>query len=320
MNTDLISVIVPVYNAEEYLHKCLDSLVAQTYRNLQIILVDDGSTDNSGKICDEYAERDDRIEVYHQGNAGQANARNTALQQAKGLWIGFMDNDDTLDPYMYERLWNNAIRYDVLVSGCATLTVKEDGTSYNTYSDLESGVYNSEKFILAILYQTKYAWGSMWNKIWHASLKDELYFPDGMQLEDYWVSLKILREVKKVYFDKEPMYRWFYHSSSQSHKSFDEQKVSIMIMSKKISDYFDRVGSQKEKRAGNYFDFISRVGVINLMVKTRDKTIVRQSKEYINDTWKVCRKIKLNSDIPVKSFVKNQLILLRTMIICLLQK
>ena len=100
----MISVIVPVYNVEPYLRKCLDSILAQTYRNLEILVIDDGSTDGSGRICDEYAGRDERIKVFHTENHGLSCARNLGLDNANGEWIGFVDSDDWIEPDMYEVL------------------------------------------------------------------------------------------------------------------------------------------------------------------------------------------------------------------------
>ena len=120
-NADLISVIIPVYNGEKFLRDCLDSVLNQTYKNLQIILVDDGSTDSSGQICDEYAARDSRIQVMHCENAGQAEARNRGIKAATGEWIGFVDDDDIIEPDMYSVLIQNAKTNNVLISGCSTL-------------------------------------------------------------------------------------------------------------------------------------------------------------------------------------------------------
>lgn len=251
-----ISIIIPVYNAEKYLRNCLDSILNQTYPNLQIILVDDGSNDSSGKICDDYAAMDSRFEVYHQCNSGQASARNLGLSHADGDWIGFVDNDDIVESEMFEKLLCNAIENQVLISGCATLTIREDGNSYNTFSDLKSRVYDAEYFILSILYQKKHAWGAMWNKIWHSSIKKYLYFPDGMQLEDYLVSLKAYHKVGKIYFDNKPYYHWYYRNTSQSHKKFNEQKLSILTVSRSISDYFRENGSEKEKWGGITLSFL----------------------------------------------------------------
>ena len=104
----MISVIVPVYNVEPYLRKCLDSIIGQTYKDLEIIIIDDGSTDCSGKICDEYEERDGRLKVFHTENKGLSAARNLGLDNATGDWIGFVDSDDWIEPDMYEVLLKRA--------------------------------------------------------------------------------------------------------------------------------------------------------------------------------------------------------------------
>ena len=103
-NDSLISIIVPVYNVEQYLSRCVDSLVNQTYHNIEIILVDDGSPDRSGEICDEYAKKDKRVKVIHQSNGGLSDARNTALDIAKGDYLMFVDSDDWIEPTMYEEM------------------------------------------------------------------------------------------------------------------------------------------------------------------------------------------------------------------------
>ena len=106
MHKELISIIVPVYNVEKYVEKCINSIINQTYKNLQIILVDDGSKDNSGKICDEFKLKDNRIEVIHKNNGGLSDARNAGLKLAKGDYIGFVDSDDYIEADMYETLYN----------------------------------------------------------------------------------------------------------------------------------------------------------------------------------------------------------------------
>ena len=110
----LISIIIPVYNVEKYLEDCLNSVVNQTYKNLEIILIDDGSTDNSGKICDLYAKKDNRIVVIHKENAGVSSARNVGLKIAKGLYIGFVDPDDYIAEDMYEILYQNIIKMIII--------------------------------------------------------------------------------------------------------------------------------------------------------------------------------------------------------------
>lgn len=110
MNNLLVSIIVPVYNVEKYLKKCVQSIINQTYKNLEIILVDDGSSDNSGKICDEFAQKDNRIKVIHKINGGQADARNKALDIMNGEWVSFVDSDDFIDKFHIENLYLQAIK------------------------------------------------------------------------------------------------------------------------------------------------------------------------------------------------------------------
>ena len=104
---ELISIIVPIYNIEKHIVRCLDSILAQTYHNIEVILIDDGSTDNSGKICDQYSSADTRINVFHKQNGGLVSARNLGLESARGDYIGFVDSDDWIEPNMYERMYNN---------------------------------------------------------------------------------------------------------------------------------------------------------------------------------------------------------------------
>ena len=113
-----ISIIVPVYNVEQYLERCVESLINQTYKNIEIILVDDGATDNSGQLCDELAQRDPRIVVYHKVNGGLSDARNYGIDKASGDYIGFIDSDDFIDDDMYEVLLSNILEYNAFISFC----------------------------------------------------------------------------------------------------------------------------------------------------------------------------------------------------------
>ena len=126
MKEPKISVIVPVYKVEPYLRKCLDSIVNQTYRNLEIILVDDGSPDNCGAICDEYAAGDGRIRVIHQENGGVSSARNAGLSAVTGEWVGWVDSDDWIEPDMYEYLLKNALEQNADIAVCSHYEVHRE--------------------------------------------------------------------------------------------------------------------------------------------------------------------------------------------------
>ena len=144
---NLISIIIPVYNVEKYLAKCLDSVLNQTYKNLEIILVDDGSKDNSGAICDEYAKRDNRIIVVHQKNSGVSKARNLGMSMATGDYIGFIDSDDTIEANMYEVLLKNAIESGAEISYCGLKQIQLDGKIDYSNNTLEKRVVKKEEAI-----------------------------------------------------------------------------------------------------------------------------------------------------------------------------
>ena len=137
MNINQISVVVPVYKVEPYLRKCLDSIVNQTYRDLEIILIDDGSPDNCGRICDEYAERDARIRVVHQENSGLSAARNAGLKLVSGSYIGFVDSDDWIEPDMYSYLLGNALEYQADIAVCSRTEQHMDRTVFRGFPGLE---------------------------------------------------------------------------------------------------------------------------------------------------------------------------------------
>ena len=168
--TKLLSVIIPVYNVREYLKKCLDSVINQTYTNLEIILIDDGSNDGSGDLCDAFLQKDDRIRVVHQSNQGLAVARNVGLDMANGEWIAFVDSDDWLDENMYEILINLANKYDADIASCSVnecvygsrekiQDITEDHVSIYTCSEIIKGLLSQENVRFEV-----------WNKVWKRRL------------------------------------------------------------------------------------------------------------------------------------------------------
>lgn len=199
----MISVIVAIYNIEEYLVRCIDSLLAQTYRDLEILLIDDGSTDASGKICDTYAKQDNRIRVLHRKNGGLSAARNTGIELAEGEYIAFVDGDDWLEPKMYENLMEAAITYNAQLVSCRYRQIypdfiKDGSTGKVTvfkkpYEMLLQQLREDEAYLIQ---------HAAWNKLYHRSLLDEERFPEGKWYEDIVFSAKILSKVSSgVYID-----------------------------------------------------------------------------------------------------------------------
>ena len=145
-NQPLLSVIIPVYKVEKYLRRCLDSIVNQTYKNLEIILVDDGSPDNSGKICDEYAQNDKRIKVIHQKNKGQGAARNTGIIAANGELITFVDSDDWIENNTYEIMVSKLLQYELDIIKCAI--VETDGSKIKRELNHKTTKINVVKIVI----------------------------------------------------------------------------------------------------------------------------------------------------------------------------
>ena len=167
MEMPLVSVIVPVYKVESYLHRCVDCILAQTYANLEIILVDDGSPDNCGKICDEYAQKDKCIKVIHKKNGGLSDARNAGLDIAMGEYITFVDSDDWIHFQYVEILLNNLTKADVDISTCSFVRTPEKMLMDSKVSESSYHIYSSEKAIEQTLYQNRLdnsAWGKLYKK------------------------------------------------------------------------------------------------------------------------------------------------------------
>lgn len=193
-----ISVIIPVYNVEKYLSECLDSVVNQTYKNLQIILVDDGSTDFSGKICDVYAEKDNRITVVHQKNAGAGAAKNTGLELIDGDYFSIIDSDDYIELDMYEKMVNSLEKYNADIVQCLFRNVFVNDSFDRKYK-IKSNypkVLTSKRFLKEYLYDWKYAIFA--NKVFKSSLLKDIRFPVGRKIDDEFFTYKLVCNAKKV--------------------------------------------------------------------------------------------------------------------------
>ena len=219
MNTPLISVIVPVYNVEKYLPRCIDSILNQTYKNLEIILVDDGSPDNCPAICDEYATKDSRIKVVHKKNGGLSAARNAGLKVAEGKFVGFVDSDDYIENNMYETLFFNLEKYDADMSICAVKTVDEynhDTTNLKeAYIDLPPVISNIEG--ISLLCQGAGIFISACNKLYKKSLFDNRLFVEGIYHEDWQIMPYILCRCEQIACSALFLYTYFQRSGSIRH-------------------------------------------------------------------------------------------------------
>lgn len=209
-----ISVIVPVYNVESYLSACLESLINQTYQQLEIILINDGSTDNCPKICDSYASKDSKIVVIHQKNVGLSGARNTGLRHATGDLISFMDSDDLLSLDYYQKLSDILLenKADIVECAYAKFETENDITKINQSSYKSAEIYKTEKALELLM--NEYIKQMVWNKLYRKEVIKNILFPVGKINEDEYWSYKIFGNAKKIIKIHDILY--FYRQQPES--------------------------------------------------------------------------------------------------------
>ncbi len=203
----LITVIVPVYKVEKYLDRCVESIVNQTYTNLEIILVDDGSPDNCPQMCDAWAQKDNRIKVIHKENGGVSSARNAGIRAANGKYVHFVDSDDWLETTAYEELYNYCFNYDLLV-----FNAYFDSNNKKRFYKLEGSVIEDSNEIVESLFNDKLAWTNCWSKMFLLKIiKDnDLVFCVNLSYgEDYYYLYNYIKFVNKVVVIDLPLYYYF---------------------------------------------------------------------------------------------------------------
>ncbi len=207
----LISVIVPVYNVEQYIERCVDSILCQTYSNLEIILVDDGSLDKCGEICDRYAKQDSRIRVIHKINGGLSDARNVALDMVTGEYIGFVDSDDWITPDMFEYLYNGIVNGKADISVCNYISAWKYKyiLLHGYYKDI---VYTSQEALKELF--SEHLENFAWNKLFKRELWMDVRYPKGKNFEDILTTYKLFERANRIAVLREGKY--FYERRDDS--------------------------------------------------------------------------------------------------------
>ena len=209
-----ISVIVPVYNCEAYLSACIDSILQQTHRDLELILVDDGAKDGSGAICDSYAQRDPRVRVIHQINQGVSVARNAGLDLATGDMVTFVDSDDTIEPDMYEVLVKLALEHGADVAHCGYRKVHFDG-SFKDVLGTEVQLVQNAREASECLLSGKYFTGSPCTKLYRRELFSDVRFDSDLKInEDVWMNVQVFNRAEKLVFLDVPKYHYYEREQS----------------------------------------------------------------------------------------------------------
>lgn len=249
-----ISIVVPVYKVEEYLPRCVESLVNQTYKNLQIILVDDGSTDNCPKLCDDYAKKDSRIEVIHRENGGLSAARNSGVMIATGDYLLFVDSDDFIELDSCERfinvLKNQKDDIDLIVG--VAKEIRENKTTFQKHTNLkENHIYTPSEFIQKSIKSNEWyapAWLNLYNTKWFK--KNNFKYAEGLYFEDLEIQPKIFLNANKILYLDYPFYNYLIRENSIMTTSFSDKKRRDCFFI--IEEWFSIFSDIKDKKLQKY--------------------------------------------------------------------
>lgn len=301
MEKDLISIIIPVYNVEKYLSRCLDSVTTQTYTNLEIILVDDGSTDNCGKICEEYVQKDGRIKVIHKENGGLSDARNVGIQQATGKYITFIDSDDDVAneyiEYMYELLSKNNTKMSI-----ATYTVVSKEKKINAGEGYTEKVLTTEECLDRMLCEEGFSISAC-AKLYKKELFDKVKFPVGKLNEDNGTTYKLILQCEKIAYGNKSVYNYYKREDSITTSKFNLRKMDLIELTDEMCNEIDNKyptlkNSTDKKRVTSRFSILRQilVGKMDEEQKIKVKEIekyLKQRKKQILQNNKMSKRDKI---------------------------
>lgn len=278
-----ISIIVPVYNVESYLPQCIESILKQTYQNLEVILVNDGSTDNSLSICKRYQEQDSRVQVLHKENGGLSDARNAGLDIATGEYIGFVDSDDFIDLDMYEILYTNAEKYDADISMCWS---KDFPSKRKCTFSSKVEVLDTKESVIKKIYLSRRTAMAICLKLFKREIFDNIRFKKGITTEDGEIFLSLVKKIDRMVIQDNAKYNYRQRDNSITHQR---------AYSKKILD-LTRIYEQNEMRIKREYNGLDEVAAYKKWWAYRD-TILRlgkvipceEQKEEINNVQKKIR-------------------------------
>lgn len=255
----MLTVIVPIYNTEKYIKRCIESILNQTYKDLELILVNDGSTDTSGEICKGYAENDNRIIYYEIENGGQGRARNYALDRCCGDWIAFVDSDDYIELDMFEKMLGSAKENNADIAVCGWY--RDHGFQKRVQPcPQEIQVYDSKELLKAYI-ETPYITASMCNKIYKKKLWQEIRFPELRAREDATIVYKVLAESKKTVHMAEPKYIQYVRPGSTERQGFTRDKMKSIEINESLKTFV----SEKYPDLKDLVELLPAKSCVNLM-------------------------------------------------------
>lgn len=301
MKKDLITIVIPVYNVEKYIDRCVESIINQTYKNLEIILVDDGSSDNSPKICDEYEKKDKRIKVIHKENSGPSDARNIAIEKAKGKYISFVDSDDWLPKNSVEMLYKIILEKKVDIA-CGDIQEVFSKTTITQENDCQKiNVFTNEEALEKLMYLQEFS-NSASAKIYSLELFKNIRFPKGRYYEDLHTTYKVFAKAKKIAQIENVVYYYFQNDSSIMHKKFTSKRYEAL---ESVTEEFEFI----EKNFPNILDAAKFRIVYECIYILNDMPLFHKERKNIHGIMKKYRKNVLKDK---KIYLKQRMMCLST--------
>ena len=268
----LISIIVPVYNVQDYVLKCLESLIKQSYSNIEIIVVDDGATDQSGKICDEYAKKDERVRVFHKKNGGLSSARNYGIKKAKGEYICLVDSDDYVKGDFVEKMVKAILEKNADIAVCG----------YN-HEIPKAEILTGKEATMRLLIKQNNMEIIAWNKIYKRELFDDVSYPEGMNYEDNLTTYKLLSKADKVVYIAKSLYVYVERAGSITKDDKKEEKLKYREMAaKEAVSYF--TGQKDLRQAAEIAVLTAKLAWVDFAISGDvEKKHLKDGIEWINN-------------------------------------
>lgn len=304
----LVSVIIPVYKVEKFLSECIESVINQTHKNLEIILVDDGSPDNCGEICDEYAKRDNRVKVIHKENGGLSSARNAGLEVANGEYISFIDSDDYVANNYIEKLYKLCVENDADIAECDFLKfekveeikknkIKDEIVESYTSVEMQERMY-SEYGVRTVI---------VCNKLYNKKIYNELKFPNGKLHEDEFITYKALDKAKKIVLTNQKLYFYRCNYSSITNQKFNIKKLDAVEAMQERKEYYKRDKHLYECTVKRYQDLLREYYILAKKDMKKEKSVLMVLYDLAKENFKEYRRIK---GLKFKNKVKNYLFMI----------
>ncbi len=275
---DLISVILPIYNVEAYLSRCIDSVIAQTYTNIEIVLVDDGSPDGCPAICDEYATRDERVRVIHKKNGGLSDARNAGICVSQGRYVTVIDSDDYVTEDYVEVMYNAIKKTNCDIAIGSHEVIYENGTIFDK-STGEDTVLTPKQTLERILYDDGVDL-SAWAKLYDRSLFDTVEYPVGRLFEDAATTYLLIDKADSIAFVSKPIYKYMIRNNSITGQCFSPRKMDLITSTEEMCTYISKKYPELKNPAKRrllyaYFSTLSQLAMSSQSYPAEQKKMMR---------------------------------------------